>query len=431
MRRVVVTGLAWFRRSAAASRRAGRNLHCRQSGAAAITDFEVDDLPARSPARFRAAPKADGTFNPDDWLEPKESARSTTSSSTGWRPPTRRSRMPAGSPRPTRTRSPTGVLIGSGIGGIDGIEEPRITLQDAGRAASARSSFPAASSIWRPARCRSATAQGAEPRRGHRLLDRRARHRRRGAADHVRRCRRHGGRRRRNRRSAGLSLAGFAACRALSTDFNDRPTEASRPYDRDRDGFVMGEGAGVVVLEELEHAKARGARIYAEVIGYGLSGDAYHITAPAEDGDGAYRCMRMALKRAGIAAGRHRLHQRPRHLDAARRRDRASGGRAAGRQRRRQSRMSSTKSAIGHLLGAAGAVEAIFSILAIRDNIAPPTLNLDNPSVETAIDLVPHTPKKTRDRRRAVQLVRLRRHQRLAGLPAPCLIGSLAILLLP
>jgi 3-oxoacyl-[acyl-carrier-protein] synthase II len=187
-----------------------------------------------------------------------------------------------------------------------------------------------------------------------------------------------------------ISLSGFAALRALSTAFNDQPTRASRPYDKDRDGFVMGEGAGAVVLEELEHAKARGAKIYAEVIGYGLSGDAYHITAPTPDGDGAFRCMRMAIKRAGIA---------PRDIDYINAHgtstplgDEIELGavqRLVGDGGKRIS-MSSTKSCIGHLLGAAGAVEAIFSILAIRDRVAPPTINLDNPSVETDIDLVPH-----------------------------------------
>jgi 3-oxoacyl-[acyl-carrier-protein] synthase II len=191
-----------------------------------------------------------------------------------------------------------------------------------------------------------------------------------------------------------IAMAGFAACKALSTSFNDQPTKASRPYDKDRDGFVMGEGAGIVVLETLDHAKARGARIYAEVIGYGLSGDAYHITAPAEDGDGAYRCMRNALTRAGIgpsdidyvnAHGTSTPMGDEIELGAV---ERLFGNSAAGLA------MSSTKSATGHLLGAAGAIEAIFSVLAMRDNIAPPTLNLDNPSVATAIDLVPHQPKK-------------------------------------
>jgi 3-oxoacyl-[acyl-carrier-protein] synthase II len=191
-----------------------------------------------------------------------------------------------------------------------------------------------------------------------------------------------------------ISLAGFAACRALSTNFNDRPKEASRPYDRDRDGFVMGEGAGAVVLEELEHAKARGAKIYAEVIGYGLSGDAFHITAPAPDGSGAYRCMKAALKRAELdpsdidyvnAHGTSTPLGDELELAAVER----VMGNAAGALT-----MSSTKSATGHLLGAAGAVEAIFCILAMRDSIVPPTINLQNPSVETPIDLVPLRAKK-------------------------------------
>jgi 3-oxoacyl-[acyl-carrier-protein] synthase II len=191
-----------------------------------------------------------------------------------------------------------------------------------------------------------------------------------------------------------VGIAGFIACKALSTHFNDTPEKASRPYDRDRDGFVMGEGAGIVVLEELEHAKARGARIYAELVGYGLSGDAFHVTAPAPDGDGAYRCMQAALKRAGLSA--HDIDYVNAHgtstplgdeieLKAI---ERLMGNRA------NELTMSSTKSSIGHLLGAAGAVEAIFSILALRDNVAPPTINLDHPSVETPIDLVPHRPRK-------------------------------------
>jgi 3-oxoacyl-[acyl-carrier-protein] synthase II len=191
-----------------------------------------------------------------------------------------------------------------------------------------------------------------------------------------------------------ISLAGFSALRALSTSFNDDPTRASRPYDKDRDGFVMGEGAGVVVLEALDHAKARGAKIYAELIGYGLSGDAYHITAPAPDGDGALRCMKGAIRTAGISTGD--IDYINAHGTSTPLGDEIElgavqklVGNAAGRMS-----MSSTKSCIGHLLGAAGAVEAIFSILAIRDRVVPPTINLDNPSVDTPIDLVPHQARK-------------------------------------
>jgi 3-oxoacyl-[acyl-carrier-protein] synthase II len=191
-----------------------------------------------------------------------------------------------------------------------------------------------------------------------------------------------------------ISLAGFSALRALSTNFNDDPTRASRPYDKDRDGFVMGEGAGVVVLEALDHAKARGAKIYAELIGYGLSGDAHHITAPAPDGDGALRCMKGAIRTAGISTGD--IDYINAHGTSTPLGDEIElgavqklVGNAAGRMS-----MSSTKSCIGHLLGAAGAVEAIFSILTIRDRVVPPTINLDNPSVDTPIDLVPHQARK-------------------------------------
>ena len=187
-----------------------------------------------------------------------------------------------------------------------------------------------------------------------------------------------------------IGIAGFAACKALTTHFNDNPAAASRPYDRDRDGFMMGEGAGMVVIEELEHAKARGATIYAEIVGYGLSGDAFHVTAPAEDGDGGYRAMKMALKRAGF--GPNEIDYINAHGTSTPKGDeielraveRLFGGAAENLV------MSSTKSSIGHLLGAAGAVEAVFSVMAIRDNVAPPTINLDNPSVETPINLAPH-----------------------------------------
>jgi 3-oxoacyl-[acyl-carrier-protein] synthase II len=190
-----------------------------------------------------------------------------------------------------------------------------------------------------------------------------------------------------------ISIAGFAACRALATAFNDTPTRASRPYDKNRDGFVMGEGAGIVVLEEYEHAKARGAKIYAELVGYGLSGDAFHITAPSEDGDGAFRCMNAAIKRAGIVPGDIdyiNAHGTSTMADTI---ELAAVERVVGNAAAKIS-MSSTKSCIGHLLGAAGAVEAIFSILAIRDQVAPPTINLDDPDVATPIDLVPHKARK-------------------------------------
>jgi 3-oxoacyl-[acyl-carrier-protein] synthase II len=191
-----------------------------------------------------------------------------------------------------------------------------------------------------------------------------------------------------------LGIAGFAQARALNTSFNDRPEQASRPYDKDRDGFVMGEGAGIVVLEEYERAKARGAKIYAEVVGYGLSGDAYHVTAPQPDGDGAYRSMEMALKKAGMTPGdidyinAHGTSTMADTIELGAVK-RLFGGAIANVS------MSSTKSAIGHLLGGAGAVESIFCILAIRDQIVPPTLNLDNPDEGTeGVDLVPHVAKK-------------------------------------
>jgi 3-oxoacyl-[acyl-carrier-protein] synthase II len=191
-----------------------------------------------------------------------------------------------------------------------------------------------------------------------------------------------------------ISIAGFAAARALSTAFNAEPTRASRPYDRDRDGFVLGEGAGILVLEEYEHAKRRGAKIHAELIGYGLSGDAYHVTAPAPDGDGALRCMKAALQRGGVAPGEiDYINAHGTSTPVGDEIEIAAVQRLLGNAFDGLC-MSSTKSSIGHLLGAAGAVEAIFSILAIRDGIVPPTLNLDHPSVETPIDLVPHRAKK-------------------------------------
>jgi 3-oxoacyl-[acyl-carrier-protein] synthase II len=335
-----------------------------------------------------------GEFNPDDWMEPKEqrkvddfivfamSAADQAIANSGWSPATE------------DERARTGVLIGSGIGGLQGIEHGALVLHEKGprrlspffipgRLINLASGYVSIKHGLKGPNHAVVTACST----GAHAIGDAARLIALDDADVM---------------VAGgtesplcrLALAGFASCRALSTHFNNEPTRASRPYDRDRDGFVMGEGAGIVVLESYEHAKARGATMYAEIIGYGLSGDAYHITAPAEDGDGAYRCMKAALKRAKIdpsdidyvnAHGTSTPMGDEIELGAVER----LFGNAAGKLS-----MSSTKSATGHLLGAAGAVEAIFSALAIKTNTIPPTLNLDNLSVETAIDLVPHRSKE-------------------------------------
>ena len=368
------------------------NLLAGKSGAVRIADFPVDDLACQIACQIPRGSKADGKFNPDDWMEPKESrkvdefivfamaAADQALDDAGWHPQTREDEIV------------TGVLIGSGIGGIGGIYDASITLRDRGPRRISPFFIPGrlinlASgqvSIRHNLKGPNHSVVTACSTGAHAIGDA-SRLIALGDADVM---------------VAGgtespvnrLSIAGFAACRALATAFNDRPTKASRPYDRDRDGFVMGEGAGVVVLEERDHALARGARIYGEVIGYGLSGDAYHITAPSEDGDGAERCMLMALKRAGVTPAEIdyiNAHGTSTMADEIELKavERVLGN-AAGR-----ASMSSTKSATGHLLGAAGAVEAIFSLLAIRDNVVPATINLDNPSVETPIDLVPHQPK--------------------------------------
>jgi 3-oxoacyl-[acyl-carrier-protein] synthase II len=393
MRRVVVTGLGMVTPLGCGVDVTWSALINSQSGIGAITEFRVDDLTCRIAGRLPKGPKSEGKFQADDWMEPKESrkvdpfivyavaAADQALADAGWHPATREDQIASG------------VLIGSGIGGLEGIEDAALVLHERGP----RRISP----FFIPGRLINLASGQVSIRHGlkgpnhavvtacstgaHAIGDA-SRMIALGDADVM---------------VAGgtespvgrLALAGFAACKALSTHFNDRPTEASRPYDRDRDGFVMGEGAGVVVLEEREHALARGAKIYGEVVGYGLSGDAYHITAPAEDGDGAERCMRMAMKRAGISSddidyinahGTSTMADEI-ELHAVER----VAGNAAGKIS-----MSSTKSATGHLLGAAGAIEAIFSLLAIRDNVAPPTLNLDNPSVVTAIDLVPKVARR-------------------------------------
>jgi 3-oxoacyl-[acyl-carrier-protein] synthase II len=390
MRRVVVTGLGMVTPLGCGVEPTWQSLLAGKSGAGRISDFQVDDLACKIACQLPRGDGSDGTFNPDDWMEPKEqrkvdpfivyamAAARQALDDADWHPTT------------YDDQCASGVLIGSGIGGIGGIYEASITLFERGPRRVSPFFIPGRLinlaggyvSIAHGLKGPNHAVVTACSTGSHAIGDA-ARLIALGDADVM---------------VAGgtespinrISIAGFAACRALSTSFNDEPTRASRPYDKDRDGFVMGEGAGVVVLEEYEHAKARGAKLYAEVIGYGMSGDAYHITSPSEDGDGAYRCMAAAIKRAGIspsdidyinAHGTSTPLGDELELKAV---ERILGNAAA------KLAMSSTKSAIGHLLGAAGAVEAIFCILAMRDQKVPPTLNLDNPSVETAIDLVPH-----------------------------------------
>jgi 3-oxoacyl-[acyl-carrier-protein] synthase II len=394
MRRVVVTGLGMVSPLGCGVDVTWQRLLEGRSGAGAITSFEVSDIACRIACQIPLGDGTDGTFNADQWMDPKDqrkvdpfiiyavAAAKQALDDANWHPETYEDQIASG------------VLVGSGIGGIGGIYDASITLAERGPRRISPFFIPGrlinlASghiSIEHGLKGPNHAVVTACSTGAHAIGDA-ARLIALGDADVM---------------VAGgaespinrLSLAGFAACRALSTSYNDEPVKASRPYDKGRDGFVMGEGAGIVVLEEYEHAKARGAKIYAEVIGYGLSGDAYHITSPSEDGDGAYRCMQAAMKRAGITPSdidyiNAHGTSTPLGDEIELRAIERLVGNAAGRIT-----MSSTKSAIGHLLGAAGAVEAIFSVLAIRDNVAPPTLNLDDPSVETAIDLVPHKPKQ-------------------------------------
>jgi 3-oxoacyl-[acyl-carrier-protein] synthase II len=365
-----------------------------QSGAKKVDTFEVSDISSKIACMIPRGDGADGTFNADQWMEPKEQrkvddfivyamcAAKQALDDAGWRPES------------YEDQTRTGVLIGSGIGGIEGIADVAVTLHERGprrvtpffipgRIINLASGYVSIEFGLKGPNHAVVTACSTG---AHAIGDAA----RMIALDDADVMLAGGAESPVNR----ISLAGFAALRALSTGFNEDPTRASRPYDKARDGFVMGEGAGAVVLEALDHAKARGAKIYAELIGYGLSGDAYHITAPSPDGDGAFRCMSMAIKRAGISAGD--IDYINAHGTSTPLGDEIELGavqRVVGNAAGRIS-MSSTKSCIGHLLGAAGAVEAIFSILAIRDRVAPPTINLDNPSVETPIDLVPHAARK-------------------------------------
>jgi 3-oxoacyl-[acyl-carrier-protein] synthase II len=365
-----------------------------QSGARRIEGFDVSDLPCKIAMPVPRGAGDNGSFNPDQWMEPKEqrkiddfilyavAAAGQALADAGWKPATYEEQIK------------TGVLIGSGIGGLGGIAETAIVLKEKGPRRVSPFFIPGRLinlsggyvSIQHGLKgpnhsvvtaCSTGTHAIGDAGRLVALED--AEVMVAGGAESAI-----------NR----IGIAGFAACRALSTNFNDRPKQASRPYDKDRDGFVMGEGAGCVVLEAYGHAKARGAKIYAELVGYGMSGDAYHITAPQESGDGACRAMAAAIKRAGISPGDiDYINAHGTSTPLGDEIEIRAVERIAGNSGRSLS-MSSTKSAIGHLLGAAGAVEAIFSVLAIRDQIVPPTLNLDHSSVATEIDLVPHKARK-------------------------------------
>jgi 3-oxoacyl-[acyl-carrier-protein] synthase II len=394
MRRVAITGLGLVTPLGCGVDETWSRLIAGRSGAGPITKFKVDDLPCRIACDVPRGDGSDGTFNPDQWVDPKEQRRVDEFITYALTAATQAVKDSGYEPKTEDDRERAGVLIGSGIGGLDGIEQAAILLHEKGP----RKISP----FFIPGRLINLASGYASIRFGYKgpnhsvvtacstgahAIGDAARLIALDDADvmlaggtEAAICR--------------LGITGFVACRALSTGFNETPEKASRPYDKDRDGFVMGAGAGVVMLEEWDHAKARGAKIYAEVKGYGLSGDAHHITAPAEDGSGGYRAMRMALKRAGMSpsdidyVNAHGTST-PLGDEIELRAVERLFGNATGKLS-----MSSTKSSIGHLLGAAGAVEAIFCALAIRDQIAPPTLNLDNPSVATEIDLVPHQAKK-------------------------------------
>jgi 3-oxoacyl-[acyl-carrier-protein] synthase II len=393
VRRVVVTGLGLVTPLACGVEESWAAILAGKSGASAITKFKVDDLPTKIACQVPRGDGTNGSFNPDQWVDAKEQRRMDDFIIYGLAAAKQAVRDSGWEPKSEEERQRTGVLIGSGIGGLTGIEEASILVHEKGprrlspffipgRLINLVSGYVSIEHGYKGPNHAVVTACAT----GAHAIGDAARLIALDDADVM---------------IAGgtesavcrLGIAGFNACRALSTAYNDNPTKASRPYDKDRDGFVMGEGAGIVVLEELEHAKARGATIYGEVRGYGLSGDAYHITAPSEDGDGGYRAMQMALKRAGLAASdidyinAHGTSTMADGIELGAV-ERLLGNAAPGKP------MSSTKSSIGHLLGAAGAVEAIFCLLAMRDGIVPPTINLENPDVTTAMDLVPLKARK-------------------------------------
>ena len=394
MRRVVVTGLGMVSPLACGVEPSWKRILGGESGARRIESFDVSDLTCKIACQVPRGDGSSGTFNPDQWMEPKDQrkvddfiifamcAARQALDDADWHPASE------------EDRCATGTMIGSGIGGLSGIADTAVLLKERGprkvspffipgRLINLASGYVSIEHGLKGPNHAVVTACST----GAHAIGDASRLIALGDADVM---------------VAGgtespicrIGMAGFCAARALSTAFNDTPGKASRPYDRDRDGFVMGEGAGVVVLEEYEHAKARGAKIYGEVTGYGLSGDAYHITSPSPDGDGGFRSMAAALKRAAVTPSE--IDYINAHGTSTQVGDEIELGaveRLLGNAASKVS-MSSTKSSTGHLLGAAGAIEAIFSILAIRDNIAPPTINLDNPSVETAIDLVPKVARK-------------------------------------
>jgi len=390
MRRVVVTGLGLVTPLASGVEESWKRLLDGQSGAGQITRFDPANVITKYACEVPLGDGTDGTFNADDHMSAKERRKVDDFILYGMAAADQAVRDAGWMPEDEESLRRTGVMIGSGIGGLRLIEETTLVIRDKGARRVSPFFIPGAliNLISGQVGIRygfkgpnhavvTACASGA-----HAIGDA-ARLIMFGDADVM---------------VAGgaeaaiceIGIAGFNACKALSTKHADNPKSASRPYDSDRDGFVMGEGAGIVVLEDYEHAKARGAKIHAEILGYGLSGDAYHITAPAEDGDGGLRAMEMALGHAGIAPAEVdyiNAHGTSTMADTIELKavERLLGDAAA------SATMSSTKSATGHLLGAAGAIEAIFSILALRDQVVPPTINLDNPAVDTPLDLVPNT----------------------------------------
>ena len=394
MRRVVVTGMGIVSPLGTGIDATWNRMIAGESGAGTITRFDASDLPTRIAFEVKEGDGSNGTLNRNDWIDAKDQRRYDDFIQFALIAAKQAMKDSGLEIKTTDEQYRSGVLVGSGIGGLTGIQDTTLLMNEKGPRRISPFFIPGslinlASGLISinfglkgpnhavVTACATGTHAIGDAARIIAMDD--ADVMIAGGAESAI-CR--------------IGIAGFIACKALSSAFNDTPEKASRPYDKDRDGFVMGEGAGIVVLEEYEHAKARGAKIYGEIIGYGMSGDAYHITAPSEDGDGAYRCMQAALKRAGISAGEIdyiNAHGTSTPLGdeiELRAIERLTGNAAANMA------MSSTKSAVGHLLGAAGAVEAIFSLLAMRDNICPPTLNLDNPSVETAIDLVPKQAKK-------------------------------------